>query len=151
MSSSRKLVFVALAAGVAGVFVAVTSALGSGNASSGSVAAAQAVRVKVNGAVVTATTKPSGAVCFSAPHVSGCAASVAGGRLAYATGSAGSQVVLAGLAGPSVKAVIARLTHKGTVWPTLRSGAFYVVLPHGYRLTSIVKVLDGGRRVAFRA
>lgn len=156
MSRSRLLVFAALAAGAVGVVVAVATAL-SATTTSG-VAAAHAVRlhtvrhtVRIDGHAVTVTTKPSGSVCFAGPHVSGCAASLAHGQLAYATGKAGSRVVLAGVAGPGVKAVIARLSHKGTVWPTLHTGAFYAVLPHGHRLTRIVKVLVGGRRVTFNA
>ena len=155
-TGSRVLVFGGLAACAAGIFMAISSALGAGTTSG--VAAAQAVRlhtvhatVTIDGVAVHLTTKPSGSVCYSAPHVSACASSLADSQLAYATGRAGSRVVLAGVAGASVKAVIARLTHKGTVWPTLRSGTFYAVLPHGYRLASIVKVLAGGRRVAFKA
>jgi hypothetical protein len=156
LSRSRAQVFGALAAVAVGVFVAIASAL-SASSTSG-VAAAQAVRlhavtrtVRIDGAGLKVTRNPSGSVCYSAPHVSGCAPSLAGGRLAYATGRSGSRTVLAGIAGPGVKAVIARLSHKGTIWPTLSGGAFYAVLPHGYRLTSIVKVLAGGRRVAFKA
>jgi hypothetical protein len=149
-------VFGGLAAGALGVFLAVSSALGA--ATTTGVAAAHTVKlqtvrhtVHIDGTAVTVTTKPSGSVCFAGPHVSGCAPSLADSQLSYATGKAGSRVVLAGVAGPSVKAVIARLSHKGTVWPALHTGAFYVVLPHGHRLTSIVKVLAGGRRVAFNA
>ena len=148
--------FGALAATAVAIFVAVTSGLGA--ATTSGVAAADAVRlqtvrhaVRIDGTVVHVTSKPSGAVCFSAPHASGCATTLDSGQLAYATGRAGRRFVLAGVAGAGVKAVIARLTRRGTVWPMLRSGAFYAVLPQGYRLRSIVKVLANGRRVAFRA
>lgn len=156
LSRSRALVFGGLAAGAAGVFIAVASALGAPTTSG--VAAAQATRlqtvthtVRIDGTRVKVTTKPSGSVCYSAPGVSGCAASLADGQLSYATGHAGKRVVLAGVAGRGVKGVIARLSRKGTVWPTLHDGAFYTVLPHGHRLTGIVKVLAGGHRVAFKA
>jgi hypothetical protein len=149
-------VFGALAAVAAGVVVAVASGLGATTTSG--VAAADAVRlqvvhhsVRIDGTVVRVTSKPSGAVCFAAPHASGCAATLGSSQLAYATGRAGRRYVLAGVAGAGVKAVIAHLSRRGTVWPTLRAGAFYTVLPTGYRLRSIVKVLAGGRRVAFRA
>jgi hypothetical protein len=149
-------VFGALAALATAVFVAVASGLSSATATSG-VAAAQAVRlqtvrhsVHIDGNVVRVTSKSTGAVCFAAPHASSCASTLGDNQLSYATGKAGKRVVLAGVAGAGVKAVIARLTHSGTIWPTLRSGAFYAVLPKGYRLRSIVKVLAGGRRVAFR-
>jgi hypothetical protein len=154
LSRSRALVFGGLAAAAVGVFIAVALAFSA--ATTSGVAAAQAVRlqtvrrtVHIDGHAVIVTTKPSGSVCFTGPHVSGCAASLADTQLAYATGKLGSRMVLAGVAGPNVKAVIARLSRKGTVWPTLHTGAFYAVLPHGRRLTSIVKVLSGGRRVAF--
>jgi hypothetical protein len=152
VSSSRVLAFGGVAAAVAGVVLAVTSALGS---ATGGVAAADATQltrvVHVGGADVTVTTRPSGTVCFSAARASGCAVGLSGGRLSYATAKDGRRVVLAGVAGPGVKAVIARLSRGGVVWPTLRSGAFYAVLPDGFRLRAIVKVLAGGRRVTFRA
>jgi hypothetical protein len=69
----------------------------------------------------------------------------------YATGIAGGRQVVAGAAGSRVRAVIARLTRRGTVWPSLRSGLFYAILPHGYRLHRLVAVLAGGRRLAVRA
>lgn len=154
---SRVKVFGALAATAAGVFMAVSSGLGSATATSG-VAAADATRLQtvqhtvvIGGARLTVTTKPSGSVCYAAPHVSGCAASLADGQLSYATGRVGPRIVLAGVAGPGVKGVIARLSQKGTVWPTVRGGAFYALLPPGHRLLSIVKVLAGGKRVAFKA
>ena len=150
------MVFGGLAALAAGVFLAVTNAEGS--ADTEGVAAAQAVQVQtirhavhVGGTTVRGTEKPSGAVCFAAPHASACASTLGASQLSYATGHSGARVVLAGVAGSSVKGVIARLTQKGTVWPTLHDGAFYVVLPRGHRLTSIVKVLAGGRRISFRA
>lgn len=153
---SRGLVFGALAAGAAGVVVAVSSGLGA--ATTGGVAAAQAVEIKtvkqsvrIDGTTVRITKKPSRAVCFAAPHAGACAASLGASELAYATGHSGKRLVIAGVAGTGVKAVIVRLTQKGTVWPTLRNGAFYAVLPAKHRLTSIVKVLAGGRRVSFKA
>lgn len=157
VSRSRVEVFGALAATVTAVIFAVASGLASGTATSG-VAAADATRlhtvthdVRIDGSTITVTSKPSGSVCFKAPAASGCASRLTDAQLSYDTGRSGKRIVLAGIAGPGVKAVIARLTHKGTVWPTLRKGAFYAVLPRGYKLTSIVKVLAGGRRVAFKA
>lgn len=150
------MVFGGLAAGAAGVFLAVSSGLGA--TTTAGVAAAQAVRIqavthtaRIDDTVVTITQKPNGAVCFTAPHARGCASSLGAGQLVYATGRSGRHVVLAGVVGSPVKAVIARLSKKGTVWPKLAGGAFYAVLPAQHRLTSIVKVLAGGRRVAFAA
>jgi streptogramin lyase len=152
MSRSRALAFGGVAAVAVGVVVAVSSAFSS--ASSG-VAAAEATSttrtVHVGGATVRVTQKPNGAVCFSGPGAASCASSLADSQLAYATGRIGGRVVLAGVAGAHVKAVIARLTFAGTVWPQLHGGAFYTVLPKGFRLRAIVKVLAGGRRVAFAA
>jgi hypothetical protein len=149
-------VFGALAALVVAVAVAVGSGLGAATPTSG-VAAAQAVRlqtvrhsIQIDGSVVRVISKPSGAVCYSAPHASGCASILGDSQLSYATGKAGKRIVLVGVAGADVKAVIARLSRDGTIWPKLRSGAFYAVLPKGYRLRAIVKVLAGGRRVTFR-
>ena len=143
-----------LAAAVAGGFIAVSRGLGAARATSG-VAGAEAVSVRrtvhIDGAAIRITKKPSGSVCYAAPHVSDCASRLADDALSYATAHTGGHVVLAGVAGTKVKAVIARLSHKGTVWPRLEDGAFYAVLPRGYRLQSIVKVLAGGRRVAFKA
>jgi hypothetical protein len=123
------------------------------------VAAAEAVQakpvhrtVRIDGAAIRVTKKPSGAVCYAAPHgISGCASSLGAEQVSYASGHAGKRLVLAGVAGAHVKAVIVRLTRKGTVWPTFRDGAFYAALPHGYRPVSIVKVLAGGRRVSVKA
>lgn len=152
VSWSRVLAFGGLAAVGVGVWIAVASA--PGTPSSG-VAGAEATQVthtvRVGGVDVAVTAKPSGSVCFSAPHVSGCTTSLPTGRLGYATGLDGGRVVLAGVAGTGVRAVIARLTRGGVVWPELRAGAFYAELPAGYRLRTIVKVLAGGRRVAFKA
>ena len=148
--------FGALAAVGAGVVFAIARALGAASTTSG-VAAANATRlhtvthvVRIDGNRITMTSKPSGAVCYSAPGAKGCAARLTDAQLSYATGHSGKRIVLTGVAGPRVKAVIARLSHKGTVWPTLHDGAFYALLPRGYKLTSIVKVLAGGRRIAFK-
>ena len=55
-----------------------------------------------------------------------------------------------GVAGSSVRAVIVKLTKKGTVWATLHDGAFVAAVPDGYRVLAVVKVLAGGRRQTFR-
>lgn len=46
--------------------------------------------------------------------------------------------------------MIARLSHKGTIWPTLEHGAFYAVVPKGLRVRAVVKVLENGKRTTFR-
>jgi hypothetical protein len=155
MSRSRALAFGGVAAVAVGVVVAVASAFASASGATSGVAAARATStsrtVHVGGGTVRVTQKAGGAVCFSGPGAASCASSLAASQLAYATGRVGGRVVLVGVAGTQVKAVIARLTFAGTVWPELHDGAFYTVLPTGFRLRAIVKVLAGGRRVAFAA
>jgi hypothetical protein len=56
-----------------------------------------------------------------------------------------------GLAGPDIHAVIVKLTRKGTVWATLRNGAFYATVPDGFRVRRVVKVLRDGSRTGFAA
>jgi streptogramin lyase len=143
MGRDRVLAFGAVAAVAVGVLIAVVSAF--------TASASSATRsVDVGGATVRVTEKPGGTVCYAGPGVSSCSR-LADSQLAYATGRVGGRVVLGGVAGPGVKAVIARLTRQGTVWPALRDGVFYAVLPDGHRLRAIVKVLAGGRRVTFSA
>jgi hypothetical protein len=157
MSRSRVFAFGGVAAVAVGIVVAVTNAF----ATAGSATPTPAVlaakvtpitrSVSVGGATVHVTQKPGGTVCYDAPGLSSCASSLADSQLSYATGRVGGKLVLGGVAGAKVTAVIARLTRRGTVWPELHGGAFYTVLPHGLRLRTIVKVLADGRRIAFAA
>jgi hypothetical protein len=48
-----------------------------------------------------------------------------------------------------VRAVIVRLTSRGTVWATLKDGAFYAAVPKGHNVRAVVKVLAGGQRQSF--
>ena len=154
LNRDRGLVFGALGAVTLAAAFAVNGALGSSTATSG-VAGARATlvsasSVRIDGATIAVTRKGSGA-CYRGPQVSGCAATLTAGQISYATGRDGKRVVLAGIAGRNVRAVIARLSRGGTVWPKLENGVFYAVLPRGFRLRSLVKVLAGGRRVSFPA
>lgn len=154
LSRERGLVFGALCAVILAAVFAVTGALGSSTASSG-VAGARATlvsasSVRIDGATIAVTRQGSGA-CYRGPRVSGCASTLTANQISYATGRDGKRVVIAGVAGREVRAVIARLSRGGTVWPKLEGGVFYAVLPRGYRLRSLVKVLAGGRRVSFPA
>jgi hypothetical protein len=45
--------------------------------------------------------------------------------------------------------VIVRLTKKGTVWTTMRRGTFFALVPKGYNVRAVVKVLDDGTRKSF--
>lgn len=155
----RVLALTALGAGTFGVVVAVSSGLGRQQPGPEvGVAAAEATRltvitrtVRVAGMRVRVARKPSGAVCIRARHAGSCVSSLGPNRVAYATGIAGRRQILVGVAGSGVRAVIARLTHRGTVWPTLRSSVFYAALPRAYRLRRLIAVLADGRRVAVRA
>ena len=66
-------------------------------------------------------------------------------EIAYAS----SRYAVGGLAGSDVTAVIVRLTGKGTVWATLKRGAFYTDVPAGHNVRAVVKVLRDGTRKAF--
>ncbi|HEX5449235.1 MAG TPA: hypothetical protein VFW85_04185 [Gaiellaceae bacterium] len=156
LSRERGLVFGALCAVILAAVFAVTGALGSPAASSGvagaraTVVSAASRSVTVAGATVVVTRK-RGATCYRAPQVAGCASTLAADQFSYATGHVGKRVAVAGVAGSEVRAIIARLSRGGTVWPKLEDGVFYAVLPRGYQLRSMVKVLAGGRRVSFPA
>ncbi len=79
---------------------------------------------------VTVQVLPAGTVCY---------------RVTEHTGTSTSAV--GGVAGNDVRAVIVKLTRRGTVWATLRDGVFYADVPMAYRVRAVVKVLrDGSRR-----
>lgn len=139
------------------VFVAVATALDAPPPTAG-VAAAETVRtldvsrtVTLEGVHFTVTRKTNGDVCYSGPGIHSCTSVHGGARLSYATGRSAGRAVVGGIAGLKVHAVILKVTGKGTVWPQLRGGAFYAVLPRGRHLRAIVKVLAGGQRVTFQA
>jgi hypothetical protein len=153
--ANRTLVVVTVAAALyAGVF-AVRSALDA--TSSPPVAAASAVEATVSSQTVSfghdrvvTRVKPGGAACFKALKGSSKVASACFGALAAdAIVYASSPTAVAGRAGPLVKAVIVRVTGKGTVWAQLKRGAFYAALPKGRRATKVIKVLKGGTRQSF--
>lgn len=153
----RAQVFAALAVVGLAVFVAVASALHAQPATVG-VAAAETTRVlavtrtlQVGGVRFTVTRKPNGDVCYAAPAIHSCTSAGARTRLSYATGRARGRQVVGGVVGPKVRAVILKLTGKGTIWPHLQDGAFYATLPARRRLRAIVKVVAGGKRVTFPA
>ena len=95
---------------------------------------------------------PSGLMCFSllvrrsgVGH--GCVHHLDADAIAYVAPQQGRLVF--GVAGGGVKAVIVRLTGNGTVWTTLRRGAFYAQAPGGRRARAIVKWLRDGSRHRF--
>jgi hypothetical protein len=157
-SRSRTLGVGGFAAGLAAVAVAVLSALGPQNGTGGVAAASVTIarsvthQVDVAGVRVAVTVRPNGGACYRAPGIAACAGHLRSDEISYAVSApANGRQQLGGIAGPTVRAVIARLTGKGTVWPALHDGAFYATLPRGRRLRAIVKVLPGGKRQIFSA
>jgi hypothetical protein len=74
-----------------------------------------------------------------------CTSSVGADQIAYAS----SRYAVGGVAGGNVRAVIVRLTKKGTVWATLRRGTFYAAVPAGHNVRAVVKLLTDGSRTSF--
>jgi hypothetical protein len=66
-------------------------------------------------------------------------------EIAYAS----SRYAVGGVAGSDVRAVIVRLTKRGTVWATMRRGTFYATVPKGHNVRAVVKVLADGTRTSF--
>ncbi|HET7130350.1 MAG TPA: hypothetical protein VFJ93_14855 [Gaiellaceae bacterium] len=66
-------------------------------------------------------------------------------EIAYAS----SRYAVGGVAGSDVRAVIVRLTKKGTVWATMRRGTFYAAVPAKHNVRAVVKVLRDGSRKSF--
>ncbi|MGN6799188.1 MAG: hypothetical protein ACTHKS_13710 [Gaiellaceae bacterium] len=151
----RALVLGAVAAAVAAGTVAVLSALG---ASTPSVTPAKAAAPVVlgsrsvaygNGRVVFRM-RTSSLGCFrvvvgSSTVARSCTSRLAADQIAYAS----SRYAVGGVAGSQIRAVIVRLTNKGTVWATLRRGTFYAAVPAAYNVRAVVKVLADGSRTAF--
>ncbi|MGH3002706.1 MAG: hypothetical protein ACRDM1_08625 [Gaiellaceae bacterium] len=152
---NRTLAVGGLAAGAAAAYLAVSSGLGS--PSSAPVSAAKAADATITTravlfghARVVDRRKPTGARCLTVKRGSSavarsCVDRLAADEIVYAI----SRHDVGGLAGADVRAVILRLTRKGTVWATLRRGAFYSAVPPGYRVRAVVKVLKDGTRHVF--
>jgi hypothetical protein len=139
-----------LAAGAAAGLMAVLSAL-----------AAPASGVKSTQASITSSSTtfgaarvvvqvlPEGTVCYRVTESAGtsrsCRSGVRSGEIGYAISPRG----VGGVAGGDVRAVIVKLTRRGTVWATLRDGVFYADVPMAYRVRAVVKVLRDNSRKAF--
>jgi hypothetical protein len=139
-----------LAAGVAAALVAVLTALA---APASGVRGAQATQTShattFGRAVVTVQTLPAGTVCYAVTESAGssrsCRPRVAAREIGFTVSPRG----IGGVAGSDVRAVIVKLTRRGTVWASLRSGVFYADVPSAYRVRAVVKVLRNGSRKAF--
>lgn len=149
----RVAALVALAGGVAAAVAAIVSALGS---SGQQVSAARAADATIRSHVaafgrrrVAVRTSP-GRICFTIwdgrGNGRGCTTSTGPNDIDYALSPRG----IGGVAGANVRAVIVKLTHKGTIWAPLADGAFYTDVPAGRRVRAVIKVLRGGTRTTFR-
>ncbi|HEY3185469.1 MAG TPA: hypothetical protein VGJ77_21675 [Gaiellaceae bacterium] len=156
---NRGLAIAGFAAAIAAGFVAVVTALGH-EPPAGGVAAAAAERasqtVAFGAARVGRSTSPSGAVCYQLNRsgvrlARSCAPRLGDRELSYVLARRGTgQLVLAGVAGREVVAVLARLAPAGSRNATLRAGAFYAPIPRGYTVRAVEKVLRDGSRRLFR-
>ena len=146
----RSLAVGGLAAGTAAALVAVLTAF---SAPASGVRAAQATltsRSTTFGAArVNVQSLPGGLVCYRVTESTGTARSCSSHLGAAEIGFAVSPSGVGGVAGSQVRAVIVKLTRRGTVWATLRDGVFYADVPMAYRVRAVVKVLRDGSRKAF--
>jgi len=98
---------------------------------------------------VTVQVLPGGIVCYRVTESTGtsrsCRSGVGSGEIGFALSPRG----IGGVAGSDVRAVIVKLTRRGTVWATLRAGVFYADVPVAYLVRAVVKVLRDGSRKAF--
>lgn len=150
----RALALASLAAAVAAGTAAVLSALGSPTTDVSQAKAADTTptsrSVAYGHSRVIVRARPGGGVCFRVTHGSSTVArSCASGPGADAISYASSRTAVGGVAGSHVRAVIVKLTKKGTVWATLRRGTFYAPVPAGHEPRAVIKVLPGGTRRTF--
>jgi hypothetical protein len=146
----RSLAVGGLAAGAVAALIAVLTAL---SAPASGVKAAHVTQTSRSTAFgparVTVQLLPTGVVCYRVTEPTGtsraCRSHVASGEIAFTVSPSG----VGGVAGTEVRAVIVRLTRRGTVWATLRNGVFYADVPPAYRVRAVVKVLRSGSRTAF--
>jgi hypothetical protein len=139
-----------LAAATAAAFVAVLAAL---SAPASGVKAAQATLTSRSIAFGTARVRvqvlPAGTVCWVVAESAGssrsCRSHVGSREIGFAISPRG----IGGVAGNGVGAVIVKLTRRGTVWATLKSGVFYADVPPAHRVRAVVKVLRDKSRKAF--
>jgi hypothetical protein len=150
----RALALASLAAAVAAGTAAVLSALGAPSATVSPAKAADAPltsrSVAYGHSRVVVRVRPNGRICFLVNHGSSTVArSCSSGLAADEIGYASSRTAVGGIAGAHVRAVIVKLTNKGTVWATLRRGTFYADVPKAHEPRAVVKVLAAGARRTF--
>jgi hypothetical protein len=146
----RMLAVGGLSAGAVAALVAVLTAL---SAPASGVRGAQATLTShtttFGPARVTVQVLPTGVVCYRVIESSGtsrsCRSSVGAGQIGFTISPRG----IGGVAGGNVRAVIVKLTRRGTVWATIRNGVFYADVPPAYRVRAVVKVVRDGSRKTF--
>lgn len=146
----RTLAVGGLAAGAAAALIAVLAAL---SAPASGVRGAQATLTSrsttFGAASVTVQVLPTGVVCYRVREHSGtsrsCRSQVGSGEIGFTVSPSG----IGGVAGGDVRAVVVKLTRRGTVWATLQDGVFYADVPPAYRVRAVLKVLRDGSRKAF--
>jgi hypothetical protein len=141
-----------LSAGAVAAFVAVLTALSAPASGVRGVQATQSSRsVSFGHARVAVQILPGGTVCYRVTESAGtarsCRSSVGSGEIGFTVSPRG----IGGVAGSDVRAVIVKLSRRGTVWASLRDGVFYADVPLAYRVRAVVKVLRDGSRKAFAA
>jgi hypothetical protein len=153
-SRSRVVAVGGLAVGAAAGLFAIVTALGAPTSTISQAKAADATityhPVSFGHDSVGVQHRPGNLLCFTVDKGSStvgrsCTSGLSSDQIEYAS----SRYAVGGLAGASVRAVIVRLTRKGTVWATLRDGAFLAEIPKGYNVRAVVKVLQDGSRTAF--
>ena len=151
---NRVLALGGLFAGAIALAIALFSALGAPDRGVAAAKAADATitsqTVAIGAATVAIRVLPSG-TCFTVRDADGSAHSCPQTADADDIGFVLTPKGVGGLAGSEIHAVIVRLTRKGTVWATLRNGAFYAAVPDGYHARRVVKVLQNGSRTGFAA
>lgn len=150
---TRTLALGALGGAAVAAFAAISTALSSNRPIAEAKAAEATITSRTvsfpDGRVVQQV-RPGGLACFTVSRGSStvarsCYRHLASDQISYAS----SRYAVGGLAGPDVKAVIVKLTGKGTVWATLQQGAFYAAVPTGHNVRAVIKVVRGGSRTSF--
>ena len=147
----RSLAVGGLAAGTAAALVAVLAGFSTAPVSDvrGARATLTSRATSFGPARVTVQVLPTGTVCYRVTEHTGtsraCRSRVGAAEIGFTI----SPSAIGGVAGNDVRAVIVKLTRRGTVWATLRDGVFYADVPMAYRVRTVVKVLRDGSRRAF--
>jgi hypothetical protein len=133
----------------AALFAVLTALAAPASDARGAQAATTSHTTSFGPARVTVQVLPTGTVCYRVTERTGtsraCRSHVGSGELGFTV----SPSAVGGVAGIDVRAVIVKLTRRGTVWATVRDGVFYADVPMAYRVRAVVKVLRDGSRKAF--